>query len=117
MRLSALGLLLWTLALLARVAMPMAVVEARALDPLAGAIICTHDGAVPAPSGDPGAPATDRDHCALFCCLVAPFPASPSALTALIRTPIAVLSVARREPPPPSPRIAAHRARGPPPIS
>ena len=122
MRLSAFGLVIWTLALLARVAapliVPVSVAEARLADPLAGAIICTHDGGTATPLGDPGDTASDHDHCSLFCCQIAPaLDAPPLAFALAVRTPIAISLPAPVDAPAVLSIVAAHRARGPPPIS
>ncbi|MBV8851544.1 MAG: hypothetical protein JOZ16_18370 [Methylobacteriaceae bacterium] len=117
MRRNWIAILLFALALIGRVLLPVGA-EARAADPLADAPICTHVGSMPPPGDAGGGLPAHSDACDAFCCHVASAFAAPTGAILAVEhswRPAEWHPVELRDA---SPRSAtSHQPRGPPTLS
>lgn len=118
MRRNCIGIVLFALALLGRLVLPMAA-EADAADPLADAPICTHDGSAAVPQSAPEPLPDHHRACHALCCTFGAAAAAPppSDITPIIHAwALAVWPAPDRTQTAPR-LIAREPARGPPTLS
>ncbi len=116
MRRNCIGIVLFALALLGRLLVPMAA-EAHAADPLADAPICTHDGAG-VPQSAPEPLPDHRSACDALCCTLGAAFAPPSTIVIAVRHASAPATWRALDRTQTTPRLIAREpARGPPTLS
>jgi hypothetical protein len=116
MRRNCIGIVLFALALLGRLVLPLAA-EAHTADPLADAPICTHDGSAVPPSAPEPLP-DHRSACDALCCTLGAAFAPPVTLVIAVVHASAPATWRALERTQRAPRLIARQpARGPPKLS